>query len=1095
MKRLCVFLACLVLVGINLVQAQTVRITGTITSSEDGLPIPGVSVIIKGTTTGAATNVDGKYEIAAPANATTLVFSFVGMTPLEVEIGGRAIIDGVLQPMTLQVEELVVTALGIKRSEKSLAYVSQQVKSEELNISNDANIKNAIVGKVAGVQIVGQAGSKLGESGRIRIRGAVSMTSDSDPLYVLDGVPVTDANIIDMENVASVNVLKGPNATALYGQRAEYGVIMITSKKATKGGISVELNSNTTFDKVAYLPNYQNKYGQGYSGQDEWQVLDYAAGAPQLQGGGGARYAWPAIWQVFDGQKYIWNANADESWGPEFDGSDYIPWYAMWEGSPYYGKTAKWVAQPNNIKNFYDVGITKKNSITVFGSNDNYSARVSYTNLDQTGILPSTYLKKNMISSSVQFKPTKKLTIDGNINYTNSTVNGDFDDTYSNQTTGSFNAWFARDIDMSKLRELKNLKTMNGFHANWNNWGMARIARRGSAGNYAYEKPAFWYNSYYWMDQFVNKVYQNKFVGDVKASYKINEKFMLDAGMSSSVDNYRSRFELPYNLSNSASPELYNVWNNGFGNYKRTQKENNYNARFQYKDKFADFDVTTFLGSNYRVNQYDNFTANMPQQSKTQGLVIPDVYTYSNTKTPVTPTTLYWEKKVFSLYGNASLGWKSMAFVDLAYRKDWSSALPAAKNGYGYPSVGASFLVSELISDKSILSFAKLRAGWAQVGSDLSANDINPTFPLSTNPYIGNPQMYTQLRQVDPNIQPALNTSIETGFDVSFLNNRVGLNFTYFSETRKNEIIPVTLSSATGFTSYLTNAGEAKRTGIEITVNGTPLKKKSVIWDVTLNYGKSNPTIEALPQGLQSMAAPGGSDDWAFVTVIHELGNKWGQLRGTSIMTDVNGNKVVQPDGLYVTNPGQYLGSILPDFTGGIINSVSLYDMVTISAAIDFQKGGKFFSLSEMWGQYTGIFEESAINNDKGNPIRDAVADGGGVHVVGVLEDGTPYDNYIEGYDYSTQFNANVIASPFIHNATYVKLRDVSASFNIPKKWLKSTGLGSASVGFVARNLLLLYVAKDNVHGWDPSEMSQSWGENAQLPGTRSFGFNVKLTF
>ncbi|HCT31133.1 MAG TPA: hypothetical protein DIW31_10480 [Bacteroidales bacterium] len=1094
MKRLCVFLACLVFVGINLVQAQTVRITGTVKSSEDGMPIPGVSVIVKGTTTGAATNIDGVYELNVAANAQTLVFSSVGFKAQEVEIGGRSIIDITLESESLQVEELVVTALGIKRSEKSLPYVSQEVKSEELNITSDANIKNAIVGKVAGVQIVGQAGSKLGESGRIRIRGAVSMTADGDPLYVLDGVPVSDPNIIDMENVASVNVLKGPNATALYGQRAEFGVVMITSKKATKGGITVEVNNNTTFDKVAYLPNYQNKYGQGYWGQDEWTTLNFAAGAPTSPTGPGI-YPYPAEWSVFDGEKYIWNAYADESWGPEFDGSDYIPWYAIWEDSPYFGQTAKWKAQPNNIKNFFDVGVTLKNTVTIYGSGENYNARVSYTNLNQTGTLPYTYLKKHLISSSVSYKATDKLTIDGNINYTNQLVNGDFDDTYSNQTTGSFNAWFARDVDMSKLRELKDMKTKNGFHASWNHWGMGRIARRGSILNYGYEKPAFWYNSYFWMDNFVNKVYQNRFVGDLKATYKINEKFSAEAGMSSSVSTRRTRFELPYIISNSSSPELYNTWNNGFGNHKSTSKENNYNARFQFKDKFGDFDVTTFIGSNFRVNEYDDFTANMAQGSKTQGLVLPDVYTYSNTKTPVTPTTSFWQKKVFSLYGNGSVGWKSMAFLDLSYRKDWSSALPAAKNGYGYPSVGTSFIFSELISDKSILSFGKIRAGWAQVGNDLAALDINPTYPLSASPYLGNPQMYTQNRQVDPNIKPALNTSVEAGFDVNFLNNRVGLNFTYFSETRKDEIIPITISSATGFTSYLTNAGEAKRTGIEITITGTPVKKKNVIWDATLNYGKSNPTIESLPQGLKSMAAPGGSDDWAFIATIHELGAKWGQLRGTAVKKDENGNKVVNPDGTYVIETGQYLGSILPDFTGGLINSVTLYDMVTISAAIDFQKGGKFFSLSEMWGEYTGILKETAADNDKGNSVRDAVADGGGVHVKGVLEDGTPFDGYCEGYDYFTQFNANVIASQFIHNATYVKLRDVSVSFNVPKKWLKSTFISTASVGFVGRNLWLMYVAKDNKHGWDPSEMSQSWGENAQLPGTRSFGFNVKLTF
>lgn len=829
---------------------------------------------------------------------------------------------------------------------------------------------------------------------------------------------------------------------------------------------------------MAYLPNYQNEYGAGYLGEGEWRVLDAT----------NPRYL--PEWSVFDGEKYIRYGFADESWGPKFDGSDYIPWYALWPDSPYYGETAKWVAQPDNIKDFYDTGVTMKNSVSVGGSGDNYSARVSFTNLDQKGIMPYSFLKKNLVSTVLEFNPTSKLTITGTLNFSNQLVGGDFDDGYSNQTTGSFNAWFNRNLETAKLRELVDLQTVSGYHASWNFWGPWYSS------SYASEKGAFWYNPYFWLKYYKNENTERKLLGNISATYKITDELDISANVSTNVRNFSNHWELPYIIANSADPENYNVWNDGFGNTRQTQVENNYSAMMNYKKRFGDVDLDVGVGSTFRTNSFDRFRAEMPQGSKTQGLVIPDVFTYNNAKLPVTANTTFWNKNVFSMYGRFSVGYRSMIYIDGTYRKDYSSALPATKNGYGYPSIGASFIFTELLQDKTILSYGKLRAGWAQVGTDLGATLINQVYPLSAAPYMGSPQMYTNAQLIDPNIEPALNTSIEGGVDLKFLQNRVGIGVTYFNEIREKEIIPITLTTGTGYTSYLTNAGKTKRTGIEVVLEGTPVKQKDIRWDVTLNYAVSNPTIEELPEGLDAMNGPGGGDSWAFVTVTHELGGKWGQLRGTAILLDDNGNEVVNAStGMYVTNPGQYLGSILPDFTGGIINNITLFNLVNVNIGIDFQKGGKFFSLSEMWGQYSGLFEETAGVNDLGNPIRDAVADGGGVRVIAVDEDGDPFDEYIEAYDYFNQFNANVIASEFIHDASYVKLRDIAVSVNLPNNWLSQTFINTASVGFVGRNIWMIAVAKDNVHNWDPSEMSRTWGENAQLPGTRSFGFNVKLTF
>lgn len=1082
MKRFVFVLLLLLLVGFNLIQGQGVQVTGSVTSSEDGTALPGVSVVVRGTTIGAVTDFEGNYSITVPESATTLMFSFVGMVTQEIDIAGQTIIEVVLDNSTTRLDEVVVTALGISREKKSLGYAQQEISAEDANITSNINLKSAIAGKVAGVQIVGQAGSKLGQSGRIRIRGAVSMTSDGDPLYVVDGIPTSDPNVIDMENVKTISVLKGPNATALYGQRAEYGVILITSKTATGQGVSVEINSNVTFDKVAYLPNYQDLYGAGYDGDGEWDVMDFAAGNDY-----GVPYA--PEFQVFDGQRSIWSGYADESWGPKFDGEPYVAWYNIWPDSPYYGETATWEAQPNNIRDFYDTGVTMKNSVAISGSNDKFNARVSYTNLDQKGIMPESYYKKNLISANLSYKASDRLTVNANMNWANSEVQGDFDDGYSNQTTGSFNSWFNRGVEMDKMRELVDLKTTNGYHASWNYWGFQLGSLFGS------ENGAFWYNPYYYLKHYKDIDKKNDFIGKVNATYKVTDHIEVLADVSTNASNFSNYFEFPFALGNSAEPHLYNEWaSGGFGNYKRNRVENNYSAMVKYSNQFGDIDVQAFVGGNIRTNSYNNFEANMDIEDGNTGLIIRDVFTYSNAILPVTPLTHKWNKEVRSAYASASFGYKRMVYLDITGRQDWSSALPAENNGYFYPSVGGSFLFSELI-ESSVLSFGKIRAGWAQVGNDVDALRINPTYPLSDNTYYGLPQMYTNETAVDPNISPSLNTSMEAGFDVSFLENRVGLSFTYFKETRENEIIAVDMSTATGYTGYLTNAGSAERSGIEITLNATPVRTSNITWDLFLNYGSSESIITALPGDLESMAAPGGWDDWQFVFVTHELNNKWGQLRGRDIKTDDNGNYVVNPTGTYAYETGQYLGSVLPDFTGGMLNSLTFFNLIQLSASIDWQKGGKFFSLSEMWGNYSGLLSETADQNDRGSNVRDDPTEGGGVHVTGVLENGDAFDEYIDAYTYFSQFQSNTIPTPFIHDASYVKLRELSLSVNLPQSLLGNSFIKGASVGFVGRNLWLIAVAEDNIHGWDPSELSNSYGENAGLPGTKSYGFNVKLTF
>lgn len=1066
--------------------AQNVTVSGTVTSAEDGSALPGVNVLVKGTTNGTATDADGKYSLSVPSSDVVLVFSFIGLKTQEISLQGRTTLDISLTLDATELTEVVVTALGVSRDIKTLPYASQEVKSKTLNMTNDVNIKSALAGKVAGVQVNGQAGSKLGQFGKIRIRGAISLTQDNDPLYVVDGVPVSDPNDIDMDNVESVNVLKGPAATAAYGQRADAGVIVITSKKGSADKISVEIANATTFDKVAYLPNYQNLYGGGYEGDASWGTFDFAADPGYLP-----------EWSVFQGQRYLLYDNnyADESWGPKFDGQDYVPWYAWWEGTadnpnPYFGKTAKYSAQKDNIKDFFETGVTQKNSVAITAGGKNFRGRLSYTKLKQTGIIPSTWMDKDFINANFEYTALDKLTVGANIRYTTSTTRGDFDDAYGNQTSGSFNQWFNRNLDMTKMKELKNLTTPDGVSASWNWWGPDYFTSGGG-----YRKPAFWFNPYTYMENYEITGKNQNFTGALTATYKITDHLSISGMASRNQTTYSRNWKFPFFLSNSAAPELYNAWINSFGEYRRIQFEDNFNASLNYKNTFGngDWDVDAYLYGNLRHDNYDRFSAEMNPGAKSGGLIIPDLYSFSNAGEVPTPSRYYSEKKVNSIYGRASLGYKGLAYLDLGYRKDWSSALPAGNNGYGYPSVGANFIFSEVL-DLSFLSYGKVRAGWAQVGSDVGALLIDPIYPTAQKPFNGSIVMYTPSTLVDPNLKPALNSSYEGGFDVKFFENRVGLSFTYYNEKRIDEIVSVSVPVSSGYSSFLTNAGETQRHGVEISLSGDVLKlDNGLTWNAMLNFSTYNVKVNELPGDLTAMANPGGSSDWSFISVVNPLDGEWGELRGRAIKRDANGNKVVNSDGLYEYEIDHYFGSVIPDFNGGFINTFG-FKGITLQVSIDFQKGGKFYSESEMWGSYSGLFAESAATNDRGKNIRDDVAEGGGVHVVGVLADGTPYDDYVDGYAYSTQWNANTIAEPFVHDASYIKIRDLSLSYDLAKV-LKVDLIKGFTVGFVARNLARFGLAKDNVHNWDPSEMSQSYGESGQLPGTKSYGFNVKLTF
>lgn len=975
---------------------------------------------------------------------------------------------------TQDIEGVVVTALGIKRDEKTVTYASQTVKSKDLNLTQNVDVKGAIAGKVAGVQLNGQAGAKLGSTGKLRLRGAISMLNDEDPIYVLDGVFV-NPDYIDMDNIESVNILKGPNATALYGTRALYGVVIMTSKKGAKNRINAEINSTVNVDVIARTMKYQNEYGGGYEGENSMAVFEYD---PDFH---------PASWAVFNGQNYIQgdNSYADESWGARLDGRSYVPWYAWWTTSPYYGQTANYTAQPDNVRDFYNKAITLKNTVSVSGGNDYFQGRIAFTNLDQEGITPYTYLKRNYLSYNGTIKFTDRLSVETMLNYTGGKVRGEMDDTYGNQTSGSFNSWFSRDIDMGKLKELQNLRTDDNYLASWNWWGPDYYGYGG-----IYQKPAFWLNPYTYMNLFDDTTRTRNYSLSFAPTYKITDDLSARVSFTRRDDTSKREYFMPYEISNTASGMQggYMNFTNGFGVTENRYTEDQYDARATYSKKVDKFDISAFVGVNLTEQNWNNYSATMNVWGNVQTLIVPDVYNFSNSNVRINPVLTKFKKTYKSVYSALSVGYDDKVYLDVTGRNDIISSYLADNSFFTY-SVGGSVLLHNFFEKGNTLTFAKLRAGFAQVPSDIAVGSVNPTYTFMSAAINGQIASYYPLTYVNPNLKASINNNFEVGVDLKFFKNRLSLSGTYYNEDKNDEPLPVTIPASSGVTAYFVNSGQVNREGVELNLTGDVLKSEAFVWTTSLNFAKNKTIIKKVADGLEAINF-GSADDYAKVNIVQREGEEWGQIVGAGYVYDANGNKVINVDEFngtynYAVQTGKSFGSVLPEFTGGFYNTFA-YKGVSLSAAIDFQKGGKFFSLSEMWADYSGLTPRTADNGIREN----------GVRVTGVsAADGSAVDEQVDAQAYFGQFYANSLIEDYIHDATYIKLREVALNYQLPAGIFTNTGIQGINVGLFVRNPWLIYVAEDNIHRLDPSELSNTFGDNANLPSIRSYGVNVKINF
>ena len=1093
MKKLLLASLCFLLLSITQVFAQNRTITGTVTAQEDGLPIPGVTVKVKGTTVGTQTSASGKFTLSVPENA-VLIFSFIGYAQQEVPVRG-AVVNARLAVSSRQLSEVVVTtALGIQRKADNLPYAQQGIKGADLTSTRQTDINQALAGKIAGVQVRSQSNAKLGSAALIRLRGAATI-NEHQPLFVVDGTPVDDINFINMDDVDDVQVLKGPSATALYGQRADAGVLMITTKKARKSpGVGINFSSSVAFNSVSTLPKYQNEYSGGTAGA------------------GMQTYTWqdgdPVAWKALSGKNYHTYFD-DASWGPKMTGQEYIPWYAWFPGTQYSYKTAKLTPQPDNVRDFYNTGRQLINNISFSKVSDDYNARVSYTNQDEKGEIPGSWLKRNFIATNLSYNLSKHFTVDANINYINQKTRGEFSDAYGNNASGSFNSWFHRDLDIGILKQLQNLRTPSGKLPSWNlddsNGINADAINSGTL---------YWTNPYAYFNQAYALNTQDRLYGNIGLTYKLNEHFKVSGTVRKNQRNTHYESFLPniFQISTSdlSSPLSINEFSTAattpgagksgrpvratYDTYDIRQVENNYEFLASYNQKFGKLNVDANVGANDRYNSYSYL-----ENGTKGGLIVPDVFAISNSAIqPGYYSQQRTYKEVRSVYGRASANWDDFAIADFSLRNDWSSALPTTSNSYLYPSVGLTFLLTKFVTASvPAISFLKVRGSWAKVGSDLDPYNLSLYYTPGAQ-WSGAPTISTPDKLIDGNIKPSLSTSKEIGLDIRFLNDRLGFSGTYYDETKKNEIVTVDVSSVGGFTQKLINAGRINRKGVELTVDGYPVKTSDFSWNINTNFARNKSKVLELAPGIQTYYLGGADYSSSTGTTAYApgvwaiVGGEYGQIRGRGIQK-INGQPVIDPaTGLYAFQDNVNFGSVLPQFTGGMVNTFK-YKNVSLNFTVDFSKGGKYFSLSDLWGGFSGLYDYTAGNNDKGKPVRDPVASGGGVHVKGVDKTGKPVDMYVDAVDYYDGNGANKINEMHIFDLSYIKLREVNLgyTFNLKGSSINKV-IQNLTLSAFGRNLWLIYTKNRN---FDPSEFVNAYGESGQLPPSRTIGLTLKAGF
>ncbi|WP_127132952.1 SusC/RagA family TonB-linked outer membrane protein [Pseudoflavitalea rhizosphaerae] len=1019
------------------------EINGTVSSAVSGQKIAGATVtLVNNNSVATTTNNNGEFTLKLPAisGSIELLITHVGFERKQVQLQPGQTTIAILLNDAKALDEVVVTALGIKKEKKALAYAVTEVKGEEFTQAREINIANALTGKIAGVNASSLA-SGPGGSSRVIIRGNGSLNGDNQPLYVVNGMPIDNTTNsmpasgngsvglnndrgdgiagINPDDIETITVLKGGTAAALYGSRASNGVIIITTKKGVRQkGIGVEYNSTLTVERPAIAPDWQYEYGAGqYAAKpvDQAQAIAYGR----------------------------------LSYGAKMDGSEVVQ---------FDGVKRPYSPQKDNIKNFYRTGTTFTNTVSFLGGSDNFTWRASLSDLNNHGIVPNNKLNKKIASLSVGANLSKRISIEGYAQYNieKSENRTGVADAAGNPNWGTY--MIANTVD---IRNLDPGYDASGKEVPWNAVGFAS-------------------NPYFVVNKFKNNDDRNRFIGNLSVRYNILNNLFVKGRVSHDYSNFKYTGIVP--TGNLYFADGY------YQNYLSGITETNAELTVNYNTKIIDdLTVNVMAGGNQRRSVTDNTNLDGT------GYSVPGFYDVSNVVSLTTSKAL-GRLRTNSVFGSVDFSYKNLLFLTASGRNDWFSTLAPQNNNIFYPAVGASFILSEAFQLPVWVNFAKIRSSLAQVGGATPIPyALNLTYSLV--PGGGHDkrplQMITnfngansgQLMVPNQNLKPLTSTTFEVGLEARFLNGRLSTDIAVYDRRTTNDIVRASISPATGFNHALFNVGEMSNKGLEVLVSGFPVKNKNFSWEVSYNIAYNKNKVIKITDELSTIEADISVNRYAFIH--HPEGKPYSTIMATTGLKDAKGNQVYAADGREIASPTLVdMGTGVAPLTTGITNTFN-YRRLSLSFLVDGRFGGKVYSATNLYGTRMGLHKMTLPGRD------------GKLTVNGVDNNGNPFSKtFTPDQMWSYYNNWQVLSEKFVYSSDFVKLRQVIISYSIPVDKISFLKMQSLTVSLVGRNLAILHKEADNIDPESTFSNSNAQGfEMFGVPRTRSFGVNLMVKF
>ncbi|HEV8283692.1 MAG TPA: SusC/RagA family TonB-linked outer membrane protein [Chitinophagaceae bacterium] len=1070
MRKLASLLAVLSLFGTLAFSQNPRKITGQV-KDESG-PVAFATVTETNSNNSVTSDINGNFTITIKGNQITI--TAVDHAAQTVTVTGD-VANVTLARLGGQLQEVVVTALGIRRTRNQVPYAAQQIPGDEVSKNRGSNFVTNLSGKISGLDI--KQTNTMGGSTNVLIRGFKSVTGDNQALFVVDGVPFNNANTnttnqrtgrggfdygnaaadINPDDIESITVLKGAAASALYGSQGANGVILITTKKGSRGlGITVNTGVGVgAIDKKTFV-KYQKDYGGGY----------------------GAYYEDPSGFFLYrdvngDGAKdLVVPMSEDASYGGKFDPSKMVyQWDAFDTSSPNFGKARPWAAAANDPSKFFEKPISYNTSIFIDGGSDKGTFKLGYTRTSDEGILPFSSVNKNLVNFAGTLNVTNKLAAGASVNFSNIVGRGRYGTGYDDKNMmTNFRQWWEVNVDVKEQKEAYFRHRQN---VTWNWADPTDLV------------PIYWDNVYFSRYENYESDNRNRYFGNVNLSYKLTD--WLNVLGRISLDSYDELQE--------ERQAVGSVTTSNYTRFNRAYRETNYDLLFNVnKDLSSEVNFKALLGGNIRRQHTSSIRA-----TTNGGLIIPRLYSLSNSvNTPNAPVEFDGTREVDGVFAGATISWRDMLTLDATVRRDVSSTLPKDNNAYYYPSVSGGFVFSKLLPSTTWLSYGKLRANYAEVGNDaplFSVSDVYTIIP----PFGSNSQVSVAGTKNNPDLKPERTKSWEAGLEMAFYKNRLGFDLSYYNARSFDQILPVIVSTATGYNSKFLNAATVDNKGVELSLFGTPYKKGSFSWDVNINWARNRNKVVKLFEGSENVVL---ANFQGGITLNATLGKPYGTIRGTSFVYDsASGQPIVGSNGRYLISPTSnvVIGDPNPDWVGGINNTFK-YKNVSLSFLIDTRQGGDVFSLDLYYGMGSGLYPETADLNDKGMPSRNSIANGGGVILPGVKQDGKPNDIRVSNVNYGTFGGYGPRAIPakhFVYDASFVKLREAILSYSIPKETMtRLRPFKGIDVSLIGRNLWIIH---KNLPYADPEETISAGNlqgyQGGAYPSVRNFTLNLKLRF